>query len=261
MKEKREERKKRIVQKLLSVIPVVALAGVVALSVTAESASPSYTLTYYGRGSMLWDNSVGYDDESGAAIFSIYDFQYDNVLSDNGDLIIAPGTGSTLPIRLANASDHPVAYTSVFYLLQTTDIIPMEVDVQANMSGDGVMNPLPPGVTAEDVLRTATGVLQSGEAHDFSISWAWQFYSSDEQDIIDTMLGNSAAEGDDLQVYVGMYTIIEEGNDEDVNTPGPGSSGIAQTGDAFHVVTYLVLMAASVAALLMLLANHRKEKQ
>lgn len=73
------------------------------------------TLPRYARGSLKWDSATGID-ANGVACLSLFDIAYENVRSDDGDKLVAPGTSEQSVIRLKNGvSGHTKALPTLLF--------------------------------------------------------------------------------------------------------------------------------------------------
>lgn len=231
---------------ILFLLEVISFPFVVHSTYAGKSESPEHILTYTPH-SLVWDEDteVRKDGSGVLSLFSAYD---QNVNSDNGDKVFAPGTANDNIVRLLNHSDNQISYTAILYTVRSTGNIP----VAADMSGDGTETDdvvLPDGIDEDSVVKTLCGTLDSGNFADFNIDWYWIFEESMSQDEIDTEFGNRAARGEAEDVLMGIYIVVEDdGNTYDPEAP--------QTGD---LTTYsIVLMIISFASLVILLFERKK---
>ena len=70
-----------------------AAALLAAPAIAAGAAEPAHVLSYT-TGRLTWDRATGID-ENGAAVLSLFADAYQNVLSENGERVAAPGTDGT----------------------------------------------------------------------------------------------------------------------------------------------------------------------
>lgn len=236
----------------LLALEIMTFPYVVGISFADRSQNPDHTLTYT-TAKLKWTTTKGINDQ-GAAIFGIFDPRYVNVKSENGDYVVAPGTQSGTSVRFLNNSGKEVTYHAVMYMMEKPDDLP----VDASLTGDDLKTTshysLPDGVLREDVVRAVTGTVKSKNKQDFDLSWGWDFYESDPQDVRDTALGNQAAAGNPGTVSIGFYLVVEEDKDY-VAAEGP------KTGDEFNLWLYIAVMAISGLALLFLLLERIWERK
>lgn len=205
---------------------------------------PEHQLTYT-ENRLRWDKNT-HINAHGVAELDLFDAAYDNVKSDNGDNLIAPGTQGESSVRLVNDVAGVVRYTAVLYSIKSNDDIPVTPDLSApRYSTPTEAYPLPPGVTRDQVLEAITGPLGGNSKLDFDIHWNWEFYKNDARDVIDTTLGNR----DEEDITVGLYIVIVDENDYT----------LPKTADESHFGAYLTLMAVSGTLLILLLLEKRKE--
>lgn len=176
--------------------------------------SPSHVLTYTTN-KLTWDSATGVSPD-GAAELSLFSTSYQNVQSENGDEVVAPGTKSKNIVRLKNDAGNSITYIAVMYRIKNEDTLPVEpVLTDSDAFSDTETYPLPEGITGEQVVRAVTGTVSAGQLQDFDITWLWPYYETDERDITDTALGNRAAWENPDEVMAGLYIVVEE-------DPGPG---------------------------------------
>lgn len=221
----------------LLLLEIVTFPYVVGASFADRSEDPNHTLTYTTN-QLAWTTTEGINDQ-GAAIFGIFDPQYANVASENGDYVVAPGTESGTFIRLFNQSSREITFRAVMYMTQ----LPQDLPVYGAMDGenltDEALPALPEGVTQQQVVRAVTGKVGPKNKQDFDLTWSWDFYESDARDVYDTYLGDASAAGDPGTVSIGFYLVAEE----DGETVIPGTP---VTGDGLGPWLYVGLMVLSV---------------
>lgn len=236
---------------ILFILEVIAFPFALGFTWAGRSEAPERVLTYT-QGKLTWDSAAGID-ENGAADLSLFEALYQNVKADNGEMVVAPGTEGDSIVRLKNSVSGTVGYRAVLYRIREAELLPVE----ASLSGDGFTDTdtytLPEGVKDEDVIRAVSGTVGGGMIQDFDIDWNWKFYDSEQQDIIDTWLGDKAAGGDADDVTVGLYIIVEDENT--YITPDP-----PQTGDR-GIGIYIVLMCVSGAILILLIVDRKRSRK
>lgn len=233
---------------ILFILQMITLPVMMGVTYSGRSESPNHILTYT-QGKLTWDSATGID-ENGVAELDLFDAIYNNVESSDGKNVVAPGTDGFNIVRLKNSVSGSVKYTAVLYRIRTNEALPVEASLTGAFT-DTTAYTLPDGVSANQVVRAVTGTVKGGEILDFDISWLWEFEESDQQDIIDTMLG---IEDDPDTVTVGLYIVVEDNNSY-------VSPDIPKTGDNSHVGMYFGLMLISLIMLVLLLWDYRKEKK
>lgn len=236
---------------ILFLLQVVTLPFVLGKSWAGRSESPAHVLTYT-KGSLTWDKATGVDAD-GTARFTIFHTAYDNVQSDDGSKVVAPGTGELSVIRLQNTVGGSITYKAVLFQIQDDPDMEVETALSGSLT-DAASYPLPKGVQPEQVLRAVTGTVKGGEFQDFDIDWLWQFDNGPEQDLIDSEVGDRASLGLDTDVNVGLYIVVEDNNSYVSPTP-------PQTGDDSSLGIYVALMCVSAVMLVLLLWERRKERK
>lgn len=194
---------------ILFLLEVLLLPFAAEAAYAGSSEAPAHTLTYT-TGSLTWDSATGVD-ENGAAYLNLFDSGDPNVLADNGDTVVAPGTSASRVIRLRNDASHTIRFAAVLYSIKEEELLPVVPALADSPTfEDADWYPLPEGVSDGQVVRAVTGTVEPGELQDFSISWAWDYFVSDERDKIDTALGDRAAFKVADDVTAGIYIVIEE---------------------------------------------------
>lgn len=228
--------------------------------------SPEHTLTYTA-GNLVWDSATDVNERTGVAELSLFSGTYENVQSDNGEKVVAPGTSGKNIIRLKNNSGKEIEYIAVMYQIKESDDLPIEADlVEDDAFFDVESYPMPDGVTKEQVIKAVTGTIKADELQDFDIAWTWVYYENDKRDLLDTVLGDKAAWVSPDEVQVGFYIVVVKATDSsDIN--GTNSDDVytvpqvPRTGDTGDYVLYLILMVVTTLFFKLLILDRRKEKQ
>lgn len=237
---------------ILFILEMLLFPLVLHATYATGSRSPEHILTYT-TGSLRWDSSTR-TDENGAAQLSLFETMYDNVNADNAEKVLAPGTASDSVLRLKNDASNPVTYTAVLYAVRSDERLPVSVHLSGDDLTDTARYSLPDGVAPSAVIRAVSGELAGGRMQDLAIDWAWTFEDEDERearDLLDTYLGDAAADGHATDFTVGVYVVVEDG--------GKAVQPPVQTGETSLAGAYLVLLAIS-GVLLLLLALGRRKK-
>lgn len=278
---------------VLAVLTAVLLAAAVFtfpyafdLTWSLPGAEADRTLTYTA-GSLTWDSAADID-ENGVIRLSLFMPDYSGVHAQNGDRVVAPGTGESTKIRILNTVSGGIRYTAVLYRTDRT-----EVPVTAGLTGgDSAAEEyvLPEGVTEEQVVDAVTGAVDGGSVKTVDIDWSWDFTGDGETDLRDTALGNKSVPD---EVEYGLYIVVEDYNsygqrpvnppsggeeeepaepsDEDGEEEPAGPSGEdggddrhvipPKTGDDSHLTQWSVLAAVSLIALLFTAFWGRRESR
>jgi len=236
---------------ILFILLVVTFPFVTQLTYSGRSESPEHVLTYT-TGELAWDNATEVNAD-GAAELTLFSAEYDNVLSLNGDSVVAPGTSSSDIIRLKNDAGGPVTYTATVYSIRSSDSLPIDVSLSGKNFTDTETAVLPEGVSADTVIRSVTGTVASGTIQDFDINWQWIFTEGAVQDTADSELGNNAAAGNPEDITVGIYIVVED--DNKIVEPE-----IPETGDSSTMGIYIALIAISGFVMILLLFGKRREE-
>ena len=202
------------------------------------------------------DENTVWSGETDVEIFSI---SYDNetgettVRSQNDAKVLAPGVGDSYSFELENTGNVSLDYTLEMdaWFSDTEYPIPVVVSVE-NGGGEWLLGS---GGEMVDVLRLSevkeAGTIAAGFVRGYTLHWEWPF---EVDDVYDTMLGNLAVDQDiTLTIQIRTTAMYSE----DPNAPGGDHPA---TGDTAQVGMYAVLMVASLAGILILLLNTRKEE-
>lgn len=260
MKERQMIFSKRLTPVLMIFLVAVMLTIPLATGHTYSDRSESldHTLTYT-KNSLMWDKATKVDAKTGVAELDVFDAMYDNVKSQDGRNVIAPGTEGYNIVRLKNDAAGTIEYTAVLYTIKSDDKLPVKVFLTGEGMTDTTTYALPKGVDKSDVIKAVSGKLSGGKVQDFDIHWLWNFETSDAQDVIDTNFGVTAQSNPD-ELTVGLYIVVED----NTNYGGSGDyikPTAPKTGDS-GVRTYVLLAGGAVCAgLLELIPYEKRRKQ
>lgn len=204
----------------------------------AADTSADHRLTYT-TGALTWDSGTTVDAD-GAARIALFDSQHQNVVSDNGEGVFAPGTRQTNTVRLENRTGYAITYTAVVYRIKEEDTLPVAPLLAEGPYTPATTWPLPEGVAPEQVTDAVTGTLAGNTAEDFSLVWQWDYYQSDDRDQTDTALGDRAASEQADRVEAGVYIVVEEdrgGSRQTITPSAPPATGTAGDGRLSLAVT------------------------
>lgn len=101
---------------------LAALTLLAAPAIAAGAAEPAHVLSYT-TGRLTWDSATGID-ENGAAVLSLFADAYQNVLSENGERVVAPGTDGSCTVRLENRMGYAISYIAVAYRIKEAETRP-----------------------------------------------------------------------------------------------------------------------------------------
>ncbi len=162
----------------------------------------------------------------------IFKVSYENgegsvTVNGAGDKVIAPGTSNVYTFTLENSGEYALDYlleTEAFFSNEEY-AIPVTVRLSCN---DGYI--LGGEASFSDVMElnnvSEAKTLGAGRYSTYSLEWQWAFEGDDEYD---TLLGNMAAEGEDLSLTIVIRTTATQSSDTDSsegeNTPVLGDDG------------------------------------
>lgn len=219
-------RAKAISERAAALLLALAL---LAAPVRADGGENASHILTYTPGSLVWDRATGID-ENGAAVLSLFADAYQNVLSENGERVVAPGTDGHCTVRLVNEARYGIRYVAVAYRIKAAETLPVEPGFTCEGSEGTENYPLPEGVEESQVIRAVTGTLGGGETQDFRLDWLWEYYESDARDELDTALGDKAAFDTPDDVTAGIYIVVEDTYEPPL-PPAPGGSGKPEATD------------------------------
>lgn len=196
---------------ILFILEIILFPFAIELTYAGSSESPNHILTYT-TGKLTWDNATNID-ENGVAEINLFDSSYQNVQSADDAKVLAPGTNVKNIVRLKNDANRSIQYVAVMYVIKKEPALPVEPILLDGNFTDTAIYPLPDGVDKSQVVRAVTGEVKKEQIEDFAIAWRWNYYESDERDIIDTALGNKAAFDIADEVTAGLYIVVEEDHD------------------------------------------------
>ena len=185
---------------------VVALTFPYAFNLTwaLPGISSDRTLTYT-TGQLTWDSATDVDD-SGTIHLDLFENSYDSsgVTSPDGENIVAPNTSNSKTVRLTNDSSDEIQYTAVLYRLDDT-----VSNIQGELTGGSTVTEytLPQSVDADKVVSAIGGTIRGNNTTTMSLDWSWQYYTSDENDLADSNVGNHSG---NTNVSYGLYVTVTE---------------------------------------------------
>lgn len=239
---------------ILFILQMVMLPYAAGYTYAGRSDAPDHILNYYIN-SLRWATDTDIN-EDGVAELSLFRAEYFaegsetdvSVRAEDGRNVVAPGTSGHSMVRFQNKVAGPVRVYITLYGIKSNDALPVRATLE-EMDGFEPSRKmiLPEGVAEEQVFTCVTGWVGGRAIQDIDVNWQWDYFDSETQDIIDTMLGSQDTMDD---ITVGLYIVVEDSNDYSI--PKTADSGIGM---------YLVLMAISGLLLILLLLERRKEQR
>lgn len=189
----------------------------------------------------------------------IFCAEYDNdgkitVKSDFGDKVVAPGTENSYDLYVRNVGKVPISYILEAESRITVDVngkqteIPIEASFYTPRSSyllGGEENLENLGKL--DGVKDSSGLSPEHQAK-YTLCWSWPFDGDDE---FDTLLGNLAAEGEELTVKVAFHVTAAY----DPNAGG----GSPITGGSSNIGLWVALFVISTFTLIILLFLRKRE--
>lgn len=176
------------------------------------------------------------------------------VKSEFGDKVVAPGTQNNYDLYVRNVGKVPISYILEAESRITVDVNGKQIEIPVEASfytphGSYLLG----GEESLDNLGKLDGVKDSSglspeHQAKYTLCWSWPFDGDDE---FDTMLGNLAAEGENLTVKVAFNVTATY----DPNADG----GAPMTGDSSAIGLWVALFVISTFTLIILLFLRKKE--
>ncbi len=209
--------------------------------------SPDHILTLEGT-DLTWSSSENILPD-GSAEFRLFSDEYQNVKSDNGEKVIAPGTENDSIVRLRNANAESATYIATLYVIQSSEL-PVTAELVCRDGELTDRHVLPENAADAKVIASYTGVINGEEIVDFKTEWKWIFHESDEQDRADTELGDKAADGKADDILLGLYIVVE--GEDHIIPPHTGDSGM---------LLQIIALAVTGLILIFILLGRRRKKE
>ena len=189
----------------------------------------------------------------------IFKFSYENgegkvTVDGLGDKVIAPGTQNDYSFTLENSGNVALDYTMEMEAYFSNEKYAIPVTVRLTQKNGGYL--IGNDDTREDVLALnnvhTEATLGAGRYATYTLDWEWAFEGDDE---FDTMLGNLAAEGEDLSLTIVIRTLAMQSADPECSdgeeTPELGDDGS-------FIWWFLIALAALVAIALVIRGGKRE---
>ena len=234
---------------ILFICEICTLPLVFWLTYAGNAESPDHVLVYKDH-LLQWSTNENIR-EDGAAEFDIFSDKYQSVRSENGEKVVAPGTGADTLVRLKNESTGTAKYLATLYIINEDDRVPLKANVDC--PGEETSRHALPANREAKALHSYSGEVNAGEVVDFTAKWKWDFYESDELDVRDTGLGDEAARDRASRVTLGLYIAIEDDEGGEI-PPQP------QTGDNTAIWVFLALIALTGGVLLFAQIDKRRRR-
>lgn len=180
----------------------------------------------------------------------IFSTEYDEkgeitVKSDAGDKVVAPGTENSYDLYVRNVGDVPISYVLEAQSFLTVNMDGKETELPIEASFSNPKNNYLLG--SEEGLEHLSGLdgvtdnrgLSPERQAKYTLTWGWPFDGDDE---FDTLLGNLAAEGEDLTVKVAFNVTAAYDPDAEGGSPITGDTSIVGLWVALFVVSTFILI-------------------
>lgn len=211
----------RLISRIMAALFILIFVSTVALSIIgitfASDAHSSEHILTYNTNSLTWnEGAIGIGDDGSYSI-DLFDTL---PLGEDGMKIIAPGANDGGSFRLLNSTSRPLEYTAAVYFI-TDSGVPITADFPNFDPSNTVEDyALPIELEGAEVLRVVSGQLGGYESCEFIVEWEWVLSAGDEQDVLDTEIGN--LEFSELSLGV-MVTVTDPMAQEGVISPDPAT--------------------------------------
>lgn len=237
---------------ILLILTGVTFPWVAGVTYSWRSESPDHTLTYT-PGQLTWDKATGIRAD-GSAELSLFQAVYQNVNSEDEEKVVAPGTQGENTIRLISDVTGKIHYTALVYQIKTNDALPISVSFTAEGASAATNYALPDAVEQSQIIGAVQGTLEGKGLQEFTIDWIWNYEEGQEEDLLDTALGDKAAFEKADDILLGFTIVVED--DNSYVKPAP-----PKTGDTANVILWAVLAGASLFMLFLLLFIGRRKRE
>ena len=123
-----------------------------------------------------------------------------------------------------------------------------------NISDTGIYF-LPEDTYEYQVVRAVTGIVDQESLQDFEIDWKWDFDLDEDQDIVDTEIGDDTMLKEADQLTVGFHIMV---SDDGPTVKAEDKTYVfAETGDSFDG-RYMILLLITSLVLIILIDEKRR---
>ena len=176
---------------LLVILVLILLLAVVLLATTYAK----YISTSTGSDSVRvakWSFTVGETDITAKETFTFDLFKTiketdgttdeTDVVSSNGDKVIAPGTRGSFDIELTNNSEVTAVY-GIKYTVTNTSNIPVKFSVDGTTWTDSLAEIVASEADNEETGVKSTKLTANGGSKTITVQWKWEFEGTDSKDV------------------------------------------------------------------------------
>lgn len=210
-----------LISRIMATLFILIFVSVITFSILgftfASDAHSSEHILSYNTNSLTWNDGATGIEEDGSYSIDLFDTL---PVGEDGMKIIAPGANDGGSFSLLNTTSRPLEYTASIYLV-TDSSVPIVADFPNFDPTNTVDNyVLPFEIEGAEVLRVVSGNLDSYESCEFIVEWEWAFSVGDEQDILDTAIGN--LEFSELSLGI-MVTVTDPMAEDGIISPDPST--------------------------------------
>ncbi|MBO4421903.1 MAG: hypothetical protein J5879_00575 [Clostridia bacterium] len=251
-----------------STTPLAQVIGggkVSAATIGALNNAQLLTAAITGTGFSVYDKDKVWSTQTDVEIFKIA-YENDELVTtvnsfNNTDKVIAPGTSNDYSFTLKNSGTVSLDYIlQVDAFFEGTDyIIPVEAKMY-DYKGKYLAGSSDTWVPVKELdTIEESGVLAAGKIADYTLKWQWPFErfdgdGLDANDEYDTMLGNLAADGEELKLHIIIKTVAEV----DENPDEPGGDDNPGTGEGMMIPVIIAVAVIALVAIIVLAVGKRK---
>lgn len=230
---------------VLIVVIVLLLLSIILLSIRLADyaqASEREVALKTNSDSKIHVFSLHYENENGEVI----------IQSNDGNKIVAPGTGSSYTIRLRNEDEYALDYLidPHIAIVGTREALPVFVRM-SDVEGNYILGSAEEWATIKDLRKFShKGTLLKTEATEFVFEWMWPYESDNDE--LDTLLGNQA-ENIGLEVSFQFHSVANLAFENNEGFDNPNIVKIV----ALSVAAAILLG----AAIVLIVLTSQKQKQ
>ena len=201
------------------------------------------TLTY-STGKLTWDTDAQID-ENGVIKLGMFKSEYEDVKSNDGENIVAPGTENSTSIRLLNPSANEISYTAYLYRIDKTGV---PIDASLTCGVEAKDYAVPSNIDANSLVSVRSGSVGKSSVSVIDVDWVWGYSKNTDGDVSDTALGIKSTTD---EVEYGLYVVVTDN----------GSVIAPNTGDNSDMMLWCTILVVSVCVVSSFAVIGRRKKK